>query len=779
MTTAGAADFWGTIDAGGSNVTARGDVLAASPYQANSDGWLLTPVLDTTGLDGLWLSFRDKYEIELTDDAFVVEVWDGAAWVEVLRLSNPHNFDGYRTRIIDLEPYRNAAMQVRFGWLTDGDDNGYYGVELDDIVIGHLGTTYTDAYATLSGTSMAAPHVAGVAALLLADQPGRCLAELRQRLLWTGDPVPALAGLTVSGRRLNAAAALAAGPSLDVTAPDGAESWRLGTAHTITWTSFRCDQVDILLLEGGQVHAVLADDVFNAGAFTWVIPNDLPVGPDYRIRIDDGTMTDESAADFAIAAPIVQHVDASATGAGDGTSWADAYPELQSALAVAAADEQVWIAAGTYTPDYDAVGGTHTGDRAATFALVDGVQVYGGFPAGGGDGTFLARDPDAHVTVLSGDLNGDDAPDFTNIADNAWHVVTAGGTTRAARLDGFVVQGGHADGVSPDDIGAGLHCSGGDPTIVACDFRANRSASNGGAVLVEFGDPLFVDCVMEGNDAQVGACVFSQLASPTFLGCVFRGNTALTGGAMQIHYGETVMVNCLVEGNGARWAGGIGLLLGSLDARNCTIAGNSALLSNGGGGFRVQDAPLTLTNCIVRGNTMGAVSGETAQVTVHSGGPPVVSHSAVEGWTGAWGGVGNIGDDPLFVDAAAGDYRLDAASPCVDAGDTAAVPDDDHDLDGDANRAEPIPTDVSGAERVTDGDGVGGLAVDMGAHERPAGGPLCPADVTGDSAVDVQDLLAVLAAWGACAGCPEDTDASGTVDVGDLLAVLGAWGMCG
>jgi len=56
----------------------------------------------------------------------------------------------------------------------------------------------------------------------------------------------------------------------------------------------------------------------------------------------------------------------------------------------------------------------------------------------------------------------------------------------------------------------------------------------------------------------------------------------------------------------------------------------------------------------------------------------------------------------------------------------------------------------------------------------------CPADVTGDGVVDVLDLLAVLAAWGASGGgLPEDITGDGIVDVLDLLEVLGAWGPCG
>jgi hypothetical protein len=59
-----------------------------------------------------------------------------------------------------------------------------------------------------------------------------------------------------------------------------------------------------------------------------------------------------------------------------------------------------------------------------------------------------------------------------------------------------------------------------------------------------------------------------------------------------------------------------------------------------------------------------------------------------------------------------------------------------------------------------------------------AAAPACPADLDGSGTVDVFDLLALLGAWGPCAGCPADLDGSGSVDVFDLLALLGAWGDC-
>ena len=71
-----------------------------------------------------------------------------------------------------------------------------------------LSTVRNSSYAYYSGTSMAAPHVSGVAALLLSYYPQITLQEMKERILSTGDPTDALAGKTVTARRLNAYKAL-------------------------------------------------------------------------------------------------------------------------------------------------------------------------------------------------------------------------------------------------------------------------------------------------------------------------------------------------------------------------------------------------------------------------------------------------------------------------------------------------------------------------------------------------------------------------------------------
>jgi subtilisin family serine protease len=66
-----------------------------------------------------------------------------------------------------------------------------------------------NSYGTLSGTAMATPHVSGVAALLWAQNPDMTPEQVKNRILASADPIPALEGHTVSGGRLNAFRALA------------------------------------------------------------------------------------------------------------------------------------------------------------------------------------------------------------------------------------------------------------------------------------------------------------------------------------------------------------------------------------------------------------------------------------------------------------------------------------------------------------------------------------------------------------------------------------------
>ena len=128
----------------------------------------------------------------------------------------------------------------------------------------------------------------------------------------------------------------------------------------------------------------------------------------------------------------VVYVDDTATGANDGSSWCDGYTYLQDALAAAAASggaiTEIRVAQGTYKPDQGT--GQTPGDRDATFRPVNGVTLAGGY-AGCGAPEPDTRDVDLNESILSGDLNGDDATENSD-SDNCRHVVTASGVDASA-----------------------------------------------------------------------------------------------------------------------------------------------------------------------------------------------------------------------------------------------------------------------------------------------------------------------------------------------------------
>ncbi len=368
-------------------------------------------------------------------------------------------------------------------------------------------------------------------------------------------------------------------------------------------------------------------------------------------------------------------VDADADGASDGTSWEDAYNDLQAALYIAAASPvvtEIWVAAGTYTPDR----GTH--ERTATFQLTGGVALYGGFA--GWETSLDQRDLDTNGTTLSGDLNGNDGPDFTSNGENSYHVLTSTDVGSNAVLDGFTISGGNANGGGPDSSGGGMYNEGGSLTTVSnCIFSGNAADADGGGMWNSGGDPVLINCIFNGNSATTGG-----------------------GGAMWISEGNPVLINCVLSGN---------------------VAG-----TDGGGVYSESGSPM-LTNCILWGNSDSGGADESAQI---HGGTPVVNYSCIDDWTGSLGGVGNIGDDPFFVDPNGADdiagtedddLRLSAGSPCIDSGSNGAVPADFLDLNSNSDLGEVWPFDLDGNPRFFDDLGTDDVGsgyppiVDMGSYE--------------------------------------------------------------
>ena len=186
----------------------------------------------------------------------------------------------------------------------------------------------------------------------------------------------------------------------------------------------------------------------------------------------------------------VIYVDLNATGSNDGTSWANAFTDLQDALAASASADEIWVAAGTYLP-------TDTADRTLSFAMKNGVGIYGGFD--GTEATRAERDPAANVTILSGDIG---VPAST--ADNSYHVVTTDGTvTLSSVLDGFSITAGQANGAEPDVRGGGMWMNGGSPTLANLKFVSNFASSAGGGLRVSSGSAAMTNCSFLSNSVGV------------------------------------------------------------------------------------------------------------------------------------------------------------------------------------------------------------------------------------------------------------------------------------
>jgi hypothetical protein len=166
----------------------------------------------------------------------------------------------------------------------------------------------------------------------------------------------------------------------------------------------------------------------------------------------------------------IRYVKAFGFTSGTCDSWANAC-DLQYALGVAVSGDEIWVASGTYYPT------TYT-DRNATFVLIDGVSIIGGFfGTDGTEGDINQRDPNpgTNATILSGDIG---IPGDTS--DNSYHVVTGGGTGSSAELDGFTIMAGNANLLvvnGTDQYGGGIFNEGGSPTLSNLIFRGKHSRS--------------------------------------------------------------------------------------------------------------------------------------------------------------------------------------------------------------------------------------------------------------------------------------------------------------
>ena len=347
--------------------------------------------------------------------------------------------------------------------------------------------------------------------------------------------------------------------------------------------------------------------------------------------------------DGAPIAGAVLHVKSDATGSNDGTSWTDAILNLRTALTIAQTGDEIWVASGTYRPTGPA------GNREATFQLVNGVGIYGGFA--GIETTREQRNPVANVTILSGDLNGNDGPNFANNGENSYHVVTGSGTTATAILDGFIITGGNANsGGVPHWEGAGLYNVQGSPTVTDCCVRINFAQYCAGVYNLGPCSPAFTNCAFTGNSAvNIGGGMYNSGAAPMLTDCTFSDNTAYIGAGMRNSDSKAMLINCTFSQNAAvNYGGGMSNHYeNSPILRDCTFSQNTAGSFGGGMANRGGSKP-ALVNCTFLKNAGGAWGGGMCN---DEGSVPSLAQCIFTGNTANYGGgLGNMSSaHPILI----------------------------------------------------------------------------------------------------------------------------------
>ncbi len=350
--------------------------------------------------------------------------------------------------------------------------------------------------------------------------------------------------------------------------------------------------------------------LYLAGVFSDTV--DFNLGPGTNTLTSGGNM--DVFISKQILTPHIHYVKWNATGANDGSSWTDAYTDLQSALSAASSGDEIWVAAGTYKP-------TTTTDRTISFILKNGVAVYGGFA--GTEMSRTQRDHETNLTMLSGDIGmeGDNS-------DNSYHVVVGSDTNNFAILDGFTVTAGNADGemLASEAQGGGMYNETGSPSLTNVIFEKNTALFAGGGMF------------------NVGTTFPEVGSNPVLTNVIFRENSAVEGGGMRnTDYSSPILTNVTFDSNVATRSGG-----GMENFNNCdpvlttvTFINNTAGdLGTGGGMMNWMGNNPTLTDVTFSGNTAqwgGGMSNYQSN--------PTLSRVTFSGNTATWYGGGMTNED--------------------------------------------------------------------------------------------------------------------------------------
>ena len=276
------------------------------------------------------------------------------------------------------------------------------------------------------------------------------------------------------------------------------------------------------------------------------------------------------------------YVDKMATaGKDNGTTWANAFIEIQDAITVAADNDEIWVADGTYvlTSDMDI-------DEAISF--------YGGFASG--ETQRSQRNWETNTTTVDGDN-----VEFIRCFDILDNCIT---------IDGFTIINGDS---------SGIRCSDGSTIITNCTFTGNKDG-----ISCEYSSsPTINNCTFSGNGELVagvlrfgGGISISDSSSPTISDCEFSQNIS-SGINCSTSSTSASISNCVFSGNTSNKGGGISCG-SSITISDCTFSGNNVDWNGSGGGIYCGSSSPTIEDCIFTGNTAEKYGGAIACISPSS-----------------------------------------------------------------------------------------------------------------------------------------------------------------
>jgi uncharacterized repeat protein (TIGR01451 family) len=596
-------------------------------------------------------------------------------------------------------------------------------------------------YQSESGTSMAAPHVAGACVLVWAMNPNLTHLQVKDAIMQSVDHLSSLNGKCVTGGRLNLYNTMMRIPHFNLTKTDDANSGGVYPGYQFNYTiDYNYPNIDPNW--ASDLHNVAITDILPAEV------NFVSASGTYDYNSTTHTVTWDNIGTLS---------------SGDGNSVTitvtvrDTLPPLTCSITNTAkikADEAGEISVVRLTPWRKVWNVTQDEWYSAIQTAIDNANdgdlitvwpghFYEHLTISNKSIKLLAVDPNAAHTII--DANNTTSP----------MKVVAYTNSQTSLISGFTITNGYY----------GVHVT------------SNAS-------------PHVENCILSN-------CVYGLYGSnsgtncPDIVNCSIRNNS-LDG--IWVFDGSTTILGSIIENNSGK---------GIYSSGNLTVT-TSLIRNNGGYGIELSGNSKTRTikNSIVSGSTTGIYLGASCTSTSEVSGctlycsssPYVVSmnygsipvKNCIVWGQNPFGGSSynvkyscvkygyglpsahNISSDPCFVNLSGGDFHLLPASQCIDKGDPNST-------------VEPNEVDFDGDVRIWDGNDDSTAVIDMGADEFADSN----ADLNNDRLVNFSDYAIFSNAWGHTSSDPNwssfsacDFIADNVIDNKDLRIFANDWLWC-